>query len=414
MRKNIIIIGGGIAGLSAAATSRECRVTLLEAKDRFGGRICTQKTESGLVELGAEFIHGCNKSLLDAIHDARLSTHSVSKQNQYFVSGKLEPFPVWEKFGELTDRIDPNQRDPSFLQFLETQSLDKPTRRKMIAFAEGFNAAHADRLSAHSLRRAGYSAAQMDGEEQSRIDQGYSALVDFFVTKAQESGATLHTDTVVHAVRWQRGQVEVEATRDEKVEIFTGDAAIVTLPLGVLKARDVTFEPALPDKEEAITGLEFGNVVKIVLVFQKPGWPGRDFGFIHALDEALPTWWSDPRGATLVGWAGGSKADALAAHSPAQLETLALEILSRLFPCSVDAIRAQFISSYTHDWQADPHVRGAYSYISVNGLFLPKQLGAPVEGTLFFAGEATAQDAQTGTVFAALESGLRVAREIGF
>jgi len=64
------------------------------------------------------------------------------------------------------------------------------------------------------------------------------------------------------------------------------------------------------------------------------------------------------------------------------------------------------------NWAADPHMRGAYSYIPVNGLFLPKQLGAPVANTLFFAGEATARDAQTGTVFAALESGLRVADEI--
>src|SRR5687767_8166599 len=125
VRKKVIIIGGGIAGLSAAAELRGCQVTLLEAKKRFGGRIHTQSLQSGLVELGAEFIHGCNKSLINAVHAARLTTHPVSKRNQYFAAGKLESFPIWEKFGEMTECIDPKKRDESFLSFLETQSLDE-------------------------------------------------------------------------------------------------------------------------------------------------------------------------------------------------------------------------------------------------------------------------------------------------
>ena len=86
--------------------------------------------------------------------------------------------------------------------------------------------------------------------------------------------------------------------------------------------------------------------------------------------------------------------------------------LARLFSTSTDRVRSELLSVQTHNWASDPFARGAYSYIPVNGLFLPKQLSAPVENTLFFAGEATAHDAQMGTVFGALESGLRVAREV--
>ena len=79
---------------------------------------------------------------------------------------------------------------------------------------------------------------------------------------------------------------------------------------------------------------------------------------------------------------------------------------------SSSSLRKQLLAAHVYDWTNDPQIRGAYSYIPVNGLDLPKVLGKPIEGTLFFAGEATVTDAQTGTVFGALETGLRAAREI--
>jgi hypothetical protein len=95
-----------------------------------------------------------------------------------------------------------------------------------------------------------------------------------------------------------------------------------------------------------------------------------------------------------------------------QLESLALSILEKLFPKSADKLKNNFISSHYHDWARDPQACGAYSYIPVNGLDLPKLLAAPVDGTLFFAGEATVFDAQTGLVSEAYETGLRAAREL--
>jgi monoamine oxidase len=174
----------------------------------------------------------------------------------------------------------------------------------------------------------------------------------------------------------------------------------------------VEFDPPLTAKVDAINGLEFGNVVRLVFVFRERWWPGKDFGFVHAFDKAIPTWWSDPRGPLLTGWAGGPKADALLTHSSAQLEALGLRILAGVFSERVASLRAQLIGFYTHSWTHDPYIRGAYSYISMNGLDLPKLLAAPLAGTLFFSGEATVTDAQTGTVAGAFESGLRAAREV--
>src|SRR5438132_2094404 len=90
---------------------------------------------------------------------------------------------------------------------------------------------------------------------------------------------------------------------------------------------------------------------------------------------------------------------------------------------SEDSLGGFFLNGHRHsalnwssrirtNWARDPHVLGAYSYIPVNGLDLPKLLAASMEDTLFFAGEAAVSDAQCGTVSGAFESGLRAAREI--
>ena len=67
-----------------------------------------------------------------------------------------------------------------------------------------------------------------------------------------------------------------------------------------------------------------------------------------------------------------------------------------------------------HDWSADPFSRGAYSYVAVGGGEARATLGAPVEQTLFFAGEATSTDGQGGTVNGAIESGERAAAAIRY
>jgi monoamine oxidase len=166
----------------------------------------------------------------------------------------------------------------------------------------------------------------------------------------------------------------------------------------------------LPEKFEAARGLEFGNVVRIVFQFRESFW--EDYGFVHVLDRPLLTWWNDPRGPIVTGWAGGPHADVLLKHSRLELEEMGLEILGDILSERKDVLRSRLVASHYKNWTDDPHIRGAYSYIPVNGLDLPQVLAAPIAGTLFFAGEATVADAQTGTVFGAMESGLRAAREI--
>ncbi len=410
MSRSVVIIGGGIAGLSAAneLVRRGCTVTVLEAKDRFGGRIHTLRDGEMPIELGAEFIHGRSKPLLRAIRKADLTTHEVAAGNQLFEKGKFQRIKLWDKVGTAMNRINPRKPDCSFREFLDREKPDARVKRLLAAFVEGFDAAYPERISAHALLKAEYSAEKMEGDWQGRVNEGYSALVEYFEREIRSRGGTLTTGALARRIRWKRGWVEVTFHRDGGEEMFPAEAALITLPLGIWKAREVHFEPALPEKQEAADQLQFGNVRKVTLVFREQWW--KKFGFIHAFDELIPTWWTDARGPVLTGWAGGPKADAMASYSPAQLEMLALKILSKIF--SKKALQRKLVACHTYNWANDPNVRGAYSYIPVNGLDLPKKLGAPIASTLFFAGEATVRDAQMGTVFGALESGLRAAREI--
>ena len=409
---SVVVVGAGIAGLSAAdeLLQNGCTVTVLEAKERFGGRSHTIHQGTLPIELGAEFVHGKSKALLNAIHSAGLSMHDVPGDNQLFENGKLEPIEIWDKMSEIIKRIDPRAPDCSFAEFLGVQKPDAQLRKLATGFVEGFDAAYTDRISAHALLKAEYSAEQMEGDAQARISEGYSALVEFFENRIRARGGTMVRGALVRRVRWKRSAVEIIVHRSGSDEMFPSEAALVTLPIGVWQARQVIFEPSLAEKQSAADELQFGNVTKVTLVFQSQWWPKADFGFIHAPGEPIPTWWSDPRGPVLTGWAGGPKADALTMRSPEHVEALALGILEKIFGQS--SLRERLVSSHSYNWANDPQIRGAYSYIPVNGLDLPKVLGAPVDGTLFFAGEATATDGQMGTVFGALESGLRAAREI--
>ena len=412
MKRKVVIIGGGVSGLSAASSLLRmgCEVILLEAKKHLGGRIHTLQTGSYPIELGAEFLHGESQTLANAIQAAGLSTHTLTEDYQIFHQGHIKHRNFIKKMNKMIRHIKTGQADCSFEAFLDLQTLNTADREEALGFIEGFHAAKPADISAHSLRQAEDAAESMQNTKQSRINEGYGALVNFLEGEIRAHGGKLITSAIVKKVDWQPGQVEITFHHHDRKILLPANAAIITLPLGVLKAGTVEFQPTLHSKHAAIEQLQFGNVVKIVFEFREQWWP--DFGFMVAPEEVFPTWWADPRGAVLTGWAGGPKADLLLKYSPSQLEQFGLKTLALLFPKHAGMIKEQFLSAYSFDWVNDPYTRGAYSYLPVNGLDLPKVLGAPIADTLFFAGEATVTDAQTGTVFGAFETGLRAGREL--
>lgn len=114
----------------------------------------------------------------------------------------------------------------------------------------------------------------------------------------------------------------------------------------------------------------------------------------------------------ITGWAAFFEAQKLSGQSKAFVVERALQTLASLFAIGTREIKSLFEKAYCHDWDKDPFSRGAYSYVKVGGDSAQHDLGAPVENTLFFAGEATDDSGHNGTVHGALASAQRAVQKI--
>jgi monoamine oxidase len=300
--------------------------------------------------------------------------------------------------------------------------LSPEARNYARLFAEGFDAADPAQASARALVKEWTSEAMTD-EPQSRPAGGYDVLLAQ-LTSSIKGDSHVQLQARVRSVTWTRGHVEVEAQLPEQTVRISAARAVVTLPLGVMKlpsdAEDaVKFTPALQEKRVALQGLGFGPVVKLVLRFRTAFWEDaqagrfRDTLFFHLHDAPFPTFWTalPARVPLLVAWAGGPRVPRLPDPSTAGLVRAALQSLDAMFGAHCNA--GQLLEgAYWHDWQADPLTRGAYSFVKVGGDAAARTLAAPLEETLFFAGEATDYEGEAATVTGAIRSGERAAREI--
>jgi monoamine oxidase len=417
---DILIIGAGAAGLAAA---RELSITghnvmILEARERIGGRINTH-FDVYPIELGAEFVHGKPRETLQIVERANLKLQSIPNRHWHLHNGVLtKSGEFWSKVEKVMEAMsDYSGPDQSFEEFLDRYKQKNPIEDiESIAtlYIEGFHAAHADRISVYGLNKTNKAAEEIEEDKQFRVEGGYGRVVQSLHDDAVAAGATLHLNTVVEEVRWQRDQVEVLTSGSGK---FKSRRLIVTLPLSLLQssgeqAARVRFTPALNETRNAADKLAMGQVAKVLMRFREPFW--EDFVFIHAPAESLPTWWTQfpVQAPLLAGWAGGTRAERLSLESEDALLDHALESLSHIFRESKSVLEQSLAEFYMHNWHNDRFSAGAYSYIPVGGIDAEAELARPLEGTLFFAGEATNSDGHFGTVHGAIATGLRAAREI--
>jgi len=136
--------------------------------------------------------------------------------------------------------------------------------------------------------------------------------------------------------------------------------------------------------------------------------------FLFTPDELFRTWWTSYPLVTplLTGWIGGPRAAPFAHEADASIIEHALETLAGTLRVPSTDVEALLESAHLHNWSSNPFSRGAYSYVRIGGVEVPRQLGEPVAETLFFAGEATNAKGHTGTVYGALATGYRAADEV--
>lgn len=423
-RFDVVVIGAGAAGLAAgrALSGAGKRVCILEARNRIGGRVSTlHLPDLPLpIELGAEFIHGESATTFSIVDAAALTAMELPDDHWWSRDGDFERIAdFWELIDGVRAKIGARKRDLSFSDFLRSRpGLPPRTRQLARTFVEGYHAADADRMSTLALRMA--DGEQDDdeggGNRQFRLAGGQDALLDWLRAGLDPERIELRLGTVVTNIQWAQGAVTLEYRTRNTTERIRASAAILTIPIGVWKApRDqegsIAFDPPLREKEEALSKIEAGHVVKIAFRFRERFW--RDVNFLHSDDRFMPTWWTSApaRSPILTGWAGGPAADALLAEGPDVMIDRGLDAMSRAWGQPRRHLDSLLAGTFTHDWQRDPFSRCAYSYASVGGSRAADALAKPLRGTLFFAGEATSSD-ETGTVAGAIESGRRAAREL--
>jgi monoamine oxidase len=429
MDTDIVVVGAGAAGLAAALSlaERGVRVIVAEGRDRVGGRVRWQAVGSVAVpaELGAEFIHGDAPETSAFLRAAGLSTVETGDASWVCAQGgEPQPDPDGFDSGDIFERASALAVDESVETFLSRFESDPQLRapaRRARAFVEGFEAADPALASVRSIAdevRTGVDSTV------SRPLGSYAPLFDYLQAQCARAGVDVRLEATVREIGWERGAVNVESrTKAGGATTLRARGAVITVPVGVLQQRDgavpLAFAPALPAaKLSVIRGLEMGHAVRVTLAFRTPFWEEiaggryRDASFFRCEAGAFVAYWTQVplRGRTIVAWAGGPRAAALAGIPEEERIALARDGFGELLG-QRDVARAEFEDGVTHDWSADPFARGAYSYVATGAGAARAALAVPLEDTLFFAGEATAAGGQGGTVSGAFETGIRAARE---
>uniref|UniRef100_A0A2P2MJZ1 Uncharacterized protein MANES_02G090500 n=1 Tax=Rhizophora mucronata TaxID=61149 RepID=A0A2P2MJZ1_RHIMU len=296
---SVIVIGGGLSGLAAARALHDAsfQVVLLESRDRLGGRVHTDYSFGFPVDLGASWLHGVCKEnpLAPLIGRLGLPLYRTSGDNSVLYDHDLESYALFDmdgnqvpqelvsKVGEVFESILKeadkvrleNNEDISIFRAFEI-IVDRRPELRLGGLAHKV-------LQWYFCRMEGWFATDADTislkcwDQEELLPGGHGLMVRGYlpVINTLAKGLDIHLrHRVTKIVRHYNG-VKVTV---ENGETFMADAAIITVPLGVLKSETITFEPKLPAwKEDAINDLGVGIENKIVLHFDKVFWPNVEF-----------------------------------------------------------------------------------------------------------------------------------------
>lgn len=424
----VIVIGAGMAGLAAADALRNAgvEVVVLEARDRLGGRTHSADLGGVAVDLGASWIHTpTGNPMSEAALLAGVALEPADATNLAALSG-FDALTGWLSPADLGFPLIytqafasalPQLRDAlpgaasvadafgPFLDSIELEAGSDLRRRTAFALrllAEQFESAPAEDLA---LAYYGDTAIEYDGTDVFP-EGGYRRIVEWLA-----GGLDVRLAEPVTAIAADANGVTVTTELGE----HAGSHAIVTLPLGVLKAGAVVFAPALPAaRVAAIDAVGFGNFEKVALRYGEAFWldAGRtNFAYLSATPMQFPYFFdlsSHVGTPALVAFASDGYAAGLRARSDGEIVAEVESILGTLFPgAPLGPTHARVTR-----WGSDPFTLGAYTYVALGAT--PGDLdalGEPHADRILFAGEHTSRT-RFGYADGALATGVREAKRL--
>ncbi len=402
---DVAIVGAGAAGLAAAKTLGELGVpfVLLEAAHRIGGRAYTEEVAPGApFDLGCHWMHSASRNPFVAIADA----HGFDYDKLGFTR-RMRIAGAWSSAAEQAERdafmAENSERiaraaatgpDRAAAEVTERAGRWTPLYDYFFSLWTSFDV---DQVSVVDLE------TYNDTEENWPLKQGYGALV-----ARHAAGVPVTLNTQVAAIDWSGKALRLTTPRGE----VRAKKIIVTVSTGILAGGHIRFDPALPDwKQEAVAGLPLGNHNRICLVYDRNVFGAAPPRGATVLDDG-----AEPMSFTIrpfgydyvVGLTGGRFADWLERAGPAAAVDLAKENLKKAF--GADIVK-HVVGHNVTAWRGDPWVRGAYSAALPGQAPQRARLAEPLDGRLFFAGEATSPESYS-TAHGAHLTGIDTAREV--
>ncbi len=270
---DVVVIGAGMAGLTGARAlaERGCRVLVLEARERVGGRIATVRVRGQeAIELGAEFVHGRPSELWGLVAEAGCEVYEREGAQVCFEDGRLAGCEeaMKDAFDPLDELKEYRGEDVSFVEYLDLKGLTGETRGSAVGYVEGFNAADAGEVSVLALGVQQSAEDAIEGNRVFKVKGGYDQLPEYLVggcgSLAERCGRRhgwWGSDGSGDGCRWPQTGVSIAARR-----------ALVTLPLGVLLAGGVTIDPEPAGVMRAAREMRMGQVCRFTVAFRTRFW----------------------------------------------------------------------------------------------------------------------------------------------
>ena len=417
----VLVIGAGMAGLSAARRLKELDydVILLEARQRFGGRVWTERSLGLPLDLGASWIHGVNGNPLTALADqvnaqrvetnydslTIFNTDGAELSDAEATALEADYDNLMAQIAEWQDAFDNDvSLQAAIDQYLSARNFSPEALRKL-TYSINTTIEHEYAADVRDLSMFWFDDAGEYSGGDVIFPQGYDQL-----TQQLADGLDIRLDESVQRISYGADGVRVQTQSGE----YAAQKVVVTLPVGVLQKGIVQFEPPLPAKKQsALKQFGFGVLNKVYLRFSEAFWDSDShlLGYISEEKGHFCEWLNlaalidQP---VLLGFNAGSYGLEFESLSDAEILSAARETLGLMLGQSIPEPQGWLITR----WGQDPFTFGSYSSLKTGAT--PDNYGllaAPVDETLFFAGEATHRE-HPATVHGAYLSGQRAAQEL--
>jgi monoamine oxidase len=420
--KSVIVVGAGFAGLSAAKdlVAKGFNVTILEARNRVGGLIYTDRSTGVALDMGASWIHGLehNNPITTIAKQAGAEFSRPTDYSNdiiYDVDGTLGPISIAHSsaFAEkaLTASRDAfNVRSEESMQTMfdvlrangQFSYLDNDREYNYLInslFEHEFSG-DASLMSAQQ----GWEGKDLIGDDVV-FPGGYAQLTDYLA-----EGLDIRLGAVVSKISYNDSGVIISSSKGD----FAADRVIVTVSVGVLQSGDITFTPELPIKKlAAINGLAMGTLNKLWMIFPYAFWDiDKDvIGYVSADKGRFSEWFyfdELAKGNVLIGFNAGEYGELSETKTDEQLSVEAMTVLKVMYGNSIPEPDKVLASR----WHSDPYSRGSYAYVKAGSQFSVREdYRQAIDSRVFFAGEAASED-YPATPEGAVRTGRAAAKEI--